>query len=90
MVFFKQCRLVNCEKVQTAWIPEQYAHVGRLVRLKDDDGRWDDHWLVCEVGMRQSGEYVLEHEQDYKTQADASDITDVPTQVAKMVAKEKP
>lgn len=59
---------------QTTWIPEQYAHVGNFIKLKQNDGSWENGWKVIEVGTRLSEEYVLEHERDYKTQRKGSDI----------------
>lgn len=58
----------------TTWIPEQYAHLNNYIKLKKDDGTWEDGWKVIEVGTRLSEEYVLDHERDYKTQRKASDI----------------
>src|SRR5262245_21037023 len=54
-VFYRQCRLVKrtatgeCEQV--SWIPEPYASVGRVVKLRDDDGAWDDGWVVRFAGV---------------------------------------
>lgn len=30
----------------TAWIPEQFAKKGNVLKIKDDDGNWDDGWVV--------------------------------------------
>lgn len=80
--FFKQCRLVipgngpvKCPiAVQTAWIPERFAHVGKVLSLLRSDGSWSEGWVVNEVYNRLSEEYVREHEQDYKSQRKASDV----------------
>jgi hypothetical protein len=49
-VFYRQCRLVKRveggELVLVSWIPEPYASAGRAVKLRDDDGAWDDGWVV--------------------------------------------
>ena len=57
---FRQCRMEKKARVQVAWIPERYAVVGRVLRLKRDDG-----WLVTRCGPPLSAEYVLTHERDY-------------------------
>lgn len=53
VVFYRHCRLVKpvgtCEKVVVSWIPEKFAEVGRVVKLKDDDKTWEDGWVVREV-----------------------------------------
>jgi hypothetical protein len=53
-VFYRQCRLVKRfeggELVLVSWIPEPYASAGRAVKLRDDDGAWDDGWVVASAG----------------------------------------
>lgn len=71
---FKQCILQKCKKKQTAWLPEKFAHIGKLLKIKDEDG-----WKVIEVGSQQfTEEYVLDRQQDYKHQAEASDKRTLP------------
>lgn len=53
-VFYRQCRLVkrvpDGELAQVSWLPEPYASAGRVVKLRDDDGAWDDGWVVVSAG----------------------------------------
>ncbi len=53
-VFYRQCRLVKRlevgELVLVSWLPEPYASTGRPVKLRDDDGAWDDGWVVACAG----------------------------------------
>jgi hypothetical protein len=53
-VFFRQCRLVKRtatgELRLVSWIPEPFASAGRVVKLRDDAGDWDDGWVVREAG----------------------------------------
>lgn len=53
-VFYRQCRLVKRtatgELALVSWIPEPYAAAGRVVKLREEDGSWDDGWLVQEAG----------------------------------------
>lgn len=30
----------------TAWIPEQFAKEGGVIKIKDDNGNWDDGWVI--------------------------------------------
>lgn len=76
-VFYKQCILQKRKGIkpevitqQTAWIPEVFAHVGRLVELKGDNG-WE---VVAVAQQRLDAETVSEQSQDYKHQRKASDI----------------
>lgn len=53
VVHYRHCRLVKPvatgEKVVVSWIPDQFAELGRVVKLKDDNGQWEDGWVVREV-----------------------------------------
>jgi hypothetical protein len=67
-VFYRQCRLVkrveNGELVLVLWIPEPYASAGRAVKLRDDDGAWDDGWVVlCAGENRLSADQVPDFHQ---------------------------
>ena len=53
-VFYRQCRLVKRtatgELAQVSWLPEPYTSAGRVVKLRDDDGAWDDGWVIRSAG----------------------------------------
>ena len=53
-VFYRQCRLVKRidggQLMRVSWLPEPYATVGRVVKLRDD-GAWDDGWVVASAGQ---------------------------------------
>lgn len=68
-MMYKQCVLEKCRAKQTAWILEQFAHIGKFLKIKDDSGQ-----KVTEVGAERFSEvYALERQEDYKNQAKASD-----------------
>lgn len=54
-MFYRQCMLEKPSGQAvirtTAWLPEEFAKVGKVVRLKEDDG-----WVVKGVGDRVDGE----------------------------------
>lgn len=54
VVHYRQCRLVrpvqSGEQVVVSWIPDQFAEVDRVVKLRDDAGEWTDGWRVAEAG----------------------------------------
>jgi len=56
----------------TAWIPEEYAVVGKLVKIKDNDA-WSDGWAVRQTWTTKSKEWVEQHQRDYLKQRKASD-----------------
>ena len=77
---YRQCQLVKIlpkEKQHlTSWIPEEFARVGAVLKLKDNDsGEWDNDWKVALVGgMRRTHEEVVIRSRDYVKQRGASDI----------------
>jgi hypothetical protein len=54
--FYCQCRLIKLiDKGQlelVSYIPEKYAVVDRILKLKSEDGTWEDGWRVHHVGAR--------------------------------------
>jgi hypothetical protein len=78
-VMYKQCVLRSPteqgESVQTAWIPAEFAKEGKQVYFGKKTATPDRLWTVTGASDPSiSGEYLLEHERDYKTQREASDI----------------
>jgi hypothetical protein len=51
---YRQCRLVKKvrggEAIQTSYLPAEFAREGRVVKLREDDGWWDDGWVIRVVG----------------------------------------
>jgi hypothetical protein len=51
---YRQCRLVKKirggEAIQMSYIPAEFAREGRIVKLREDDGGWDDGWVIRVVG----------------------------------------
>ena len=72
--FYKQCQLGRGQQVDVAWIPEQFAVLNKYLRIKKEDGE-ENGWQVKTVGAnRVNGAYLKEHERNYLTQREASDI----------------
>ena len=77
--FFKQChfstKTENGTKEHVAWIPERLARVGGVVYFGNKSDNPDTLWEVISVGdTKKDGKYLSDHERDYKTQRQASDI----------------
>lgn len=69
---YTQCRLRSDTTEKTAWIPTRYAKAGSVVEIgKRFQGRL---WQVVSCGATLDAEYVEEHERDYRTQREASDV----------------
>jgi hypothetical protein len=43
---------------QTSWIPEEFAVVGRVLRLRQGES-WQDGWVVRTVGTRRLAEQEM-------------------------------
>lgn len=68
----RQCRLTKGRLEKIAWIPIQFAEVGKIIDLNDEG--WSLGWTVQQTYTTLPTEYVREHERDYKSQRKASDI----------------
>lgn len=71
--YYKQCTLKRGTEGDTRWIPEKFAKVDQYIKVKRD-GVEEDGWQVLSVGARRDGQYIMEHERNYLTQREASDI----------------
>lgn len=40
-VYYTQCKLIKKNKTMITWIPQKYATLGKILRLKDEEG-----WVV--------------------------------------------
>jgi len=77
--WFKQCTFASpAEKgktVQVAWVPEKFAVVGKQVYFGKKTQTPERIWTVTKASARRvSNKYLTEHERDYLTQREASDI----------------
>lgn len=59
---------------QTSYIPEPYCKKGMILKLKDDEGTWDDGWEVISAGERTPARIVDMYSQSYKRSRRGSDI----------------
>lgn len=73
MTFHKQCILRNGNTTTVSWIPEEFAHIGKYVKLKDN-GVWVDGWKVEAVGTRLATQFVENRSQDYSKFKTNTDI----------------
>ena len=63
---YRQCRLVKRlregQSVQMSYIPDEFAREGRVVKLRDEAGDWDDGWVIALVGQSLCETELHEHE----------------------------
>lgn len=62
---YKQCKLVKktpTGQIETvSWIPEKFANVGGVIKLKNDDETWDDGYVVVSAS-----ETTIDEPPDYR------------------------
>lgn len=58
-----------------AWIPDQFAVVDKYIKIKNEDGSWDDGWQVKSVSENsRTAQEADQASQLYKKTRRASDI----------------
>ncbi len=77
--WYKQCRFETRTdsgglKIDTAWIPEKFAKVGKKIYLGDKRADPQPIWTVTHVFARKPDSYVVSRQMDYKHQRKVSDI----------------
>ncbi len=67
-VYYRQCKLVKKIEAgtrhQTSYLPEEFAKVGKIVKLRDDDGEWEDGWLVAEASSHRMADDEMHDSHD--------------------------
>jgi len=71
--FYVQCTLKRGSAIQTSWIPEKFAKVGKNIKLKSGDS-WEDGWIVANCWSKRSYDFLRKHEKDYLKIRDITDI----------------
>lgn len=76
--FYRQCRLKKTVEgrviEQVSYIPEPYCEVGRILKLKANDGTWEDGWEVMSTSERRPAKAVEGRERDHLKARSISDI----------------
>lgn len=77
--YYRQCSMrrkiaEDIYKLHVAWIPDKHAKVGKYIKIKLDDGTWEDGWEITAVWTKKDAKFVEDGERDYKKQRKASDI----------------
>lgn len=68
-MFYRQCKIEqqkgNITKTIVSYIPEKYAIVGKMIKLKNDNA-WTNDWVVKTVGDRVHEDYLPDSHTDIK------------------------
>ena len=75
---YRQCKLrkiiADIYYETTSFIPEPFCKVGKTLKLKDDNGVWDDGWVVISAGEQTSDRLVELISQAYRKSRKTTDI----------------
>jgi hypothetical protein len=61
---YTQCRVEKGSLTQITWLPKSYAVLGALLRLKNDQGVWEDGWKVTWCSATKLKEHQLTQPRD--------------------------
>lgn len=72
MEYFNQCKLEKkleggATATQMTFIPNKYAHMHKVLKLKQDDDTWEDGWKVIFVGPKVEEHLVPDIHDSIKT-----------------------
>jgi hypothetical protein len=68
-MLYVQCQLSRGTTRRTAWLPQKFAVVNRVLKIKDEDG-----WRVEICGEKMEEKEPEERSRDYLHQREASDV----------------
>jgi len=71
-----QCEIVKNDKKIVTWLPDKYAKKGSFIKIKTEEGEWDNGWGVAFVypAIKFDHNTMLKRSQDYKHQREMSDV----------------
>jgi len=77
---YKQCKLIKTSKYGIinviSWIPEKFAKQDKLLKIKDDYGKWENGWRVKKVfqGIILDEDEIKKRELEYRHHRKITDI----------------
>ncbi len=71
---YRQCKLQKDNRIQTSYIPHEFAIKGDTLKLKNDAGEWEDGWVVKEAYSKVESQYVEAYENVWRKHRKVTDI----------------
>jgi hypothetical protein len=76
---YRQCHMTRPEGAATehytAWLPDRFAVLGEVLKLRGENGNWSDHWRVTFVSREAlSEEIAVKNSRAHLRQRRASDL----------------
>lgn len=70
MEYHRQCRLSRQVEgkmeIMTTWLPEKFAHIGKVLEIEVSSGVWQNGWSVYEIYSRVRTQDAVQWERDFK------------------------
>lgn len=73
-MMYVQCTLQKENKIDTSWVEEKFAVVGKKVRVKNESEVWEDGWIVTETYGKITAEQAKQMKDLYKHHRKGTDI----------------
>ena len=71
---YTQCKMKKDNTWHTAWIPKKMAVKNKIIKIKQNDGRWEDGWEIVEVFGEALYDDLNIQSQEHKTHREVTDI----------------
>ena len=75
---YRQCvlrrHITGGVQEKVGYVPDRFAVVGDVLKLRDADGRWADGWAVAWAGPPEDAGHIEANERDHLRQRAASDV----------------
>lgn len=68
-----QCKLRRGNQILHSWIPAKYAQINRSLGLKDEEGNWEEGWVVEKIWDEQRSLDVLARADLWKHHREGTD-----------------
>ena len=72
--WYAQCKMKKDNVWYTAWIPKKMAVKNKIIKIRHDDGIWENGWKIMEVYGQETYEDLNSQSQEYKTHREVTDI----------------
>ena len=73
-MFYVQCELQKGNKLLVTWIPEKFAKLKNIVRVKDENDQWEDGWEVKQTYGKITEQQAFAQRDLYKQHRKGTDI----------------
>jgi len=74
MMYYVQCQMKKENYVDVSWIEEKFAVVGKQVKRKTEDEKWDEGWVITATYTKVNEEHIKKIKDLYRHHRKGTDI----------------